>query len=238
MSPSPVQAPTTKHPRLTHAPSFSQIRHALFRWAQASPATEVNLGEEQQRQQAEQQQERPPLPEDSSERFLMDLQAKLKQILEDGQSEADREPDRGQDVESSWSNTPPALGTASTDADTEGFQALPPDDDDLLSDDELDADDDDESDRELEEETAATPLPSQAQSRPAPWMSQTPRRTVAGSKCCGWWYHTGGRYTGSHRWSYHTDPGPGPVRWAPHPRIPRRFHQRPYQPSPKPQQQQ
>ncbi|KAF8260984.1 hypothetical protein EI94DRAFT_1810948 [Lactarius quietus] len=160
--------------------------------AQASPAIEVNLGEGQQRQQAEQQQERPPPPEDSFDRFLMDLQIDLRRTLEDGQPEtepeADREPDRGpQDVGPTV--VPPLvypreipMSTESADTDFEGLPALPPDDDDLLSDDELDADDEDEDDREPEEETAANPLPTQAESRLAPPASQTPRRTVAGSE--------------------------------------------------------
>ncbi|KAI9451124.1 hypothetical protein BJY52DRAFT_130832 [Lactarius psammicola] len=173
----------------------------------ASPAIEVSLGDGQQRQQA-QQQERPPPPEDSFERFLMDLQVDLRRTLEDGQPEAepeaDREPDRRQDVEPSRVDTPPlvypqesplsAADRASANADvdfSEGLPALPPDNDELLSDDDLDADDDetpDENDREPEEETAAPPqpsssaLPSQPESRPAPQASQTPRRTVAGSE--------------------------------------------------------
>ena len=165
--------------------------------AQASPAIEVNLGDGQQRQQAE-QQERPPPPEDSFERFLMDLQVDLRRTLEDGQPEAepeaDREPNRGQDVEPTGVDTPPLvypreipLSMASADADVdfaEGLPALPPDDDDLLEDDELDADDEEtpNDDRVPEEETAAPPLPSQAESRSAPQASQTPRRTVAGSE--------------------------------------------------------
>ena len=162
--------------------------------AQASPAIEVSLGEGQQRQQQAQQQERPPPPEDSFERFLMDLQVDLRRTLE-AEPEADREPDRGQDVEPSGvDDTPPLVypqespfSAANRDADidfSEGLPALPPDNDEFPSDDELDADDDetpDEDDREPEEETAVPPLPS-LESRSAPQGLQTPRRTVAGSE--------------------------------------------------------
>jgi hypothetical protein len=151
----------------------------------SSPAIEVSLSEGQQRQQqqAQQQQERPPPPEDSFERFLMDLQVDLRRTLEAEPEVADREPDRGLDVEPSAVNDTlplvyPQESPASADVDidfSEGLPALPPDnDDELLSDDELDADDEDE---ELEEETAVPP--SQP---PAPLASQTPRRTVAGSE--------------------------------------------------------
>lgn len=164
--------------------------------AQASPAIEVSLSDGQQRQQ-QAQQERPPPPEDSFERFLMDLQVDLRRTLEDGQPEAepeaDREPDHGQDVEPTGVDTlplvypqEPPLSSASANADidfSEGLPALPPDNDELLSDDELDADDDespDVDDREPEQETVLSP--SQPESRPAPQASQTPRRTVAGSE--------------------------------------------------------
>ena len=61
---------------------------------------------------------------------------------------------------------------------SEGLPALPPDNDDLLSDDETP----DEDDREPEEENAVPPLPSQPESRPAPLAPQPPRHTVAGSE--------------------------------------------------------
>ena len=121
----------------------------------------------------------------------MDLQVDLRRTLE-AEPEADRELDREQDVAPSVVDDAPPLvfpqesplstadGT-SAGADinlSEGLPALPPDNDELLSDDETS----DEDNREPEEETAEPPLPLQPESRPAPLVPQTPRSTVAGSE--------------------------------------------------------
>ena len=168
--------------------------------APSSPAIEVNLGDGQQRQQEAQPQERSPPPEDSFERFLMDLQVDLRRTLEDGQPEAESEPEQEQEVEPVGVDSPPliypqeaSLSThdrQSTDDDSdfiEGLPALPPDDDDLLSyyhhsDDNVP---DIGDDRPLEEETASDPPPVPSQQPPSqpPSEPQTPtRRTVAGSE--------------------------------------------------------
>ena len=146
----------------------------------------------------------------------MDLQVDLRRTLE-AEPEAERDPDREQDVVPSIvDDTPPLvyphelpLMTADgsfADADinfSEELPALSPDNDELVSDGELDADDDetpDEDDSESEEETAVRPLPLPPESRLAPLAPQTPHRTVAGPERLGV-ASTDGRCTASQRWS-------------------------------------
>jgi len=115
--------------------------------APSSPAIEVNLGDGQRQQQQTQQQERSP-PEDSFDRFLMDLQVDLRRTLEDGRPENEPELEQEQEREVSpvgldaeplvYPQEPPpsthGLGSATTEAldFSEDLPALPPDDDDLL----------------------------------------------------------------------------------------------------------
>ncbi len=167
--------------------------------APSSPAIEVNLGDGQQRQQQAQQQERSSPPEDSFERFLMDLQVDLRRTLEDGQPEAESEPEQEQEVDPVSVDSPPLIYPQEAPLSThdresadevldfsEGLPALPPDDDDLLpyphrpDDDVPDIGDD----RQLEEESVSDPppVPSQPSSQ-LPSAPQIPtRRTIAGSE--------------------------------------------------------
>jgi type II secretory pathway pseudopilin PulG len=179
--------------------------------APSSPAIEVNLGDGQRQQQQTQQQERSP-PEDSFERFLMDLQVDLRRTLEDGRPENEPELEQEQGREVSpvgvdaeplvYPQEPPlsthGLGSATEALDfSEDLPALPPDDDDLLpSHDE--ADDDTPvigNDRQpgLEDEPVTTVSPPAPLSPPPPLpappsqllpvMPPPPtRRTVAGSE--------------------------------------------------------
>jgi hypothetical protein len=154
----------------------------------SSPAIEVNLGDGQQRQQQEQRERSPP-PEDSFERFLMDLQVDLRRTLEEGQPEAESEPEQEQEVEPVSEDLPPLIypqeaplsthdrPSADEDLDFgESLPALPPDDDDLPP---HHQPDDIGDDRQLDGDIAvsdSSPAPSQP-------PSQTPmRRTVAGSE--------------------------------------------------------
>lgn len=164
--------------------------------APSSPAIEVNLGDGQQRQQEAQPQERSP-PEDSFERFLMDLQVDLRRTLEDGQPEAESEPEQEQEVEPVGVDLPPLIypqevplsthDRQSTDDDFESLPALPPDDDDLLSyyhqpDDNVP---DIGDDRPLDDEIVSDPSPVPSQQLPSrlPSEPQTPtRHTIAGSE--------------------------------------------------------
>ncbi|KAH9978379.1 hypothetical protein BJV74DRAFT_138951 [Russula compacta] len=130
--------------------------------AQSPPAIEVNLGdgeqqqEQQERQQQhQQQQQRSPPPEDSFDRFLMDLQVDLRRTLEDGQPETETESgaeqrEREAEPVGMEEDAPPLiypreapLSLSSTDGrhqsvaealdfSSEHLPALPPDDDDLL----------------------------------------------------------------------------------------------------------
>ena len=159
----------------------------------------------------------------------MDLQVDLRRTLE-AEPEAEREPDREQDVVPSIvDDTPPLLYPQESplmtadgsfaDADinfSEELPALSPDNDELVSDAELDADPDetpDEVDSESEGETAVRPLPLPRESRLAPLAPQTPRRTVAGPERLGV-ASTDGGCIAYHRWSSHT----GLVRRASHTR--------------------
>jgi hypothetical protein len=161
----------------------------------SSPAIEVNLGDGQQRQQQAQQRERSPPPEDSFDRFLLDLQVDLRRTLEEGQPEAESEPEQEQEVEPVSVDSPPLIypqeeplsthdrQSADEDLDFgESLPALPPDDDDLPS---HHQPDDIGDDRQLAEDTAvlnSSPAPSQLPSQ-SPSAPQTPmRRTVAGSE--------------------------------------------------------
>ena len=162
------------------------------RSAPSSPAIEVNLGDGQRQEQA--QQPFPP-PEDSFDRFLLDLQVDLRRTLEDGRPETELEPEQEQEV-------PPAVdaeplrypeeaplstrGQESASDFSEGLPALPPDDDDLLNHDE--ADDNVPvigNDGRLEEETVTVSHPA-PRSPPPPLLPSIPpppsRRTVAGSE--------------------------------------------------------
>ena len=170
--------------------------------APSSPAIEVNLGDGQ-RQQA--QQERSPPPEDSFERFLMDLQVDLRRTLEDGRPENESEPEQEQEQDVS----PPdvdaqplvypqeaPLSTDGLESATEAFDfsedlpALPLDDDDLLPNhDEADAPVDGRPGLEEELVTTASPPVPLSPPPPSPPPSQLPaipppstRRTVAGSE--------------------------------------------------------
>jgi len=168
--------------------------------APSSPAIEVNLGDGQQRQQEAQPQERIPPPEDSFERFLMDLQVDLRRTLEDGQPEVESEPEQEQEVEPVGVDSPPLIypqeaplstyDSQSTDDDfdfIESLPALPPDDDDLLSyyhqpDDNVP---DIGDDRPLDEDIVSDPppVPSQQPTSQPPSELQTPtRHTIAGSE--------------------------------------------------------
>ena len=158
--------------------------------APSSPAIEVNLGDGQRQQQA-QQQER--FPEDSFDRFLMDLQIDLRRTLEDGRPETESEPEQEQEQE-----VPPVgvdaqpliypqeaplstHGRESEAFDFESYPALPPDDDDE-ADDNLPVI---EVDGQVEEETAAisSPVPFSQPPSQLPSMPPPPtRRTVAGSE--------------------------------------------------------
>ena len=162
------------------------------RSAPSSPAIEVNLGDGQR------QQDRLPPPEDSFERFLMDLQVDLRRTLEDGRPETESEPEQEQEVPPVGVDPQPLVypreaplstrggESASEVVDfSEGLPALPPDDDDLLNHDE--ADDNVPvigNDGRLEEETVMVSPPVPRSSPPQlPSMPLPPtRRTVAGSE--------------------------------------------------------
>jgi hypothetical protein len=160
----------------------------------SSPAIEVNLGDGQRRQQ---QQERSP-PEDSFERFLMDLQLDLRRTLEDGRPEVESEPEQEQRVPPVGIDAQPSiypqeapLSTHGHESATEaldfseGLPALPPDDDDLLP-------NHDEADENAPVIGDGSPLEDEtvAVSPPVPFSPQLPsippppptRRTVAGSE--------------------------------------------------------
>jgi hypothetical protein len=172
--------------------------------APSSPALEVNLGDGQRQQQQTQQQERSP-PEDSFERFLMDLQVDLRRTLEDGRPENESEPEQEQEQEQEVSpvgvDAQPLvypqeapLSTHGLESTTEALDfsedlpALPLDDDDLLPNhDEADTPaigDDGQPGRDEEPVTTVSPPvplsqpPSQLPSMPLP----PTRRTVAGSE--------------------------------------------------------
>ncbi|KAI9507239.1 hypothetical protein F5148DRAFT_981682 [Russula earlei] len=158
-----------------------------------SPAIEVNLGDDEQPQQQGQQQERSSPPEDSFERFLMDLQVDLRRTLEDGQPETESEPEQEQDVEPVGADPPPLLypreaplspddrQSASEDFG-ESLPPLPPDDDDLPNYHEADDSAPDLGDHGPLEGTGTDLQPAPSPSQP-PSMQQTPtRRTVVGSE--------------------------------------------------------
>jgi hypothetical protein len=178
--------------------------------APSSPAIEVNLGDGQRQQQQVQQQERSP-PEDSFDRFLMDLQVDLRRTLEDGRPENELEPEQEQEQEQEV--TPAGvdaqplvypqeapLSTYGVESATEALDfsedlpALPLDDDDLLPNhDEADTPViGDDGQPGLEEEpvtTVSPPVPLSQPPPPSPPPSQLPvmplppmRRTVAGSE--------------------------------------------------------
>jgi hypothetical protein len=175
--------------------------------APSSPAIEVNLGDGQ-RQQQQAQQERSPPPEDSFERFLMDLQVDLRRTLEDGRTENESEPEQeqeqgvspvGVDAQPLVYPQEAPLSTHGLESATEAFDlsgeypALPPDDDDLLPNyDEADTPVVGDGQPGLEEEpltTVSPPVPSSQPLPPSPPPSQLPaipppptRRTVAGSE--------------------------------------------------------
>jgi hypothetical protein len=179
--------------------------------APSSPAIEVNLGDGQRQQQQTQQQERSP-PEDSFERFLMDLQVDLRRTLEDGRPENESEPEQEQEQEQEVSpvgvDAQPLVYPQEAPLSTHGLEsatealdfsedlpALPLDDDDLLPNhDEVDTPViGGDGQPGLEEEpvtTVSPPVPlSQPPSPPSPPPSQLPampppptRRTVAGSE--------------------------------------------------------
>jgi hypothetical protein len=178
--------------------------------APSSPAIEVNLGDGQRQQQQAQQQERSP-PEDSFDRFLMDLQVDLRRTLEDGRPENESEPEQEQEQEQEVSpvgvdaqplvypqETPLSrhgLESATEALDfSEDLPALPLDDDDLLPNhDEADTPViGDDGQPGLEEEpvtTVSSPVPLSQPPPPSPPPSQLPvmpppptRRTVAGSE--------------------------------------------------------
>ena len=168
--------------------------------APSSPAIEVNLGDGQ-RQQQQAQQERSPPPEDSFERFLMDLQVDLRRTLEDGRADNESEPEQepqeqeqeqeqevfpvGVDAqplvyphEAPLSTHGPESTTEALDF-SEALPALPPDDDDLLlNHDEADAPVvGDDSQPGLEEGPMATvspPVPLSQPPLPSPPPSQLP----------------------------------------------------------------
>jgi hypothetical protein len=158
--------------------------------APSSPAIEVNLSDGQRQQQQAQQQER--FPEDSFERFLMDLQIDLRRTLEDGRPETESEQEQEQEVPPVGVDPQPLiypqeapLSTHESAAEvvdfSEGLPALPPDDDDLLSQDEEPAIG---VDGQVEEDTVAVspPVPFSQPSQ-LPSMPPPPtRRTVAGSE--------------------------------------------------------
>ena len=180
--------------------------------APSSPAIEVNLGDGQRQQQQAQQQERSPPPEDSFERFLMDLQVDLRRTLEDGRPENESEPEPEQEQEQEQEVSPVGvdaqplvypqeaplsthgLGSTTEVLDfSEALPALPPDDDDLPDYDEADTPViGDDGQPGLEEETVTTvspPVPLSQPLPPSPPPSQLPaipppptRRTVAGSE--------------------------------------------------------
>ncbi|KAH9953134.1 hypothetical protein BC827DRAFT_1273804 [Russula dissimulans] len=164
--------------------------------APSSPAIEVNLGDGQHGQQ-----ERPPPPEDSFERFLMDLQVDLRRTLEEGQpdaeSEQEQEPEQEQDVEAVGADAPPLVYPREAPLSTHDRQsapeilddfggslpALPLDDDDLLPNHHHEADASSAviADDARLEEASATASPSALS--PPPSQPQTPtRRTVVGSE--------------------------------------------------------
>ena len=177
--------------------------------APSSPAIEVNLGDGQ-RQQA-QQQERSP-PEDSFERFLMDLQVDLRRTLEDGRPENESEPEpqpeqeQEQEASSVGVDAQPLVYPQEAPISTHGLEsatealdsgedlpALPLDDDDLLNHNEADTHAiGDDGQPVLEEEpvtTVSPPTPLSSPPPPSPPPSQLPvmplpptRRTVAGSE--------------------------------------------------------
>lgn len=172
--------------------------------APSSPAIEVNLGDGQRQQQRAQQQERSP-PEDSFDRFLMDLQVDLRRTLEDGRPENESEPEQEQEQEQEVSpvgvDAQPLvypqeapLSAHGVESATEALDisedlpALPLDDDDLLPNDEADTPvigDDGQPGLEEEPETTVflpvplSPPPSQLPAMPPPPPT---RRTVAGSE--------------------------------------------------------
>jgi hypothetical protein len=161
--------------------------------APSSPAIEVNLGDGQ-RQQQTQQQER--FPEDSFERFLMDLQVDLRRTLEDGRPETESEQEPEQEIPPVGVDAQPLIYPQEAPLSThghesaaevldfsEGLPALPPDDDDL------DEVDDNVPvigvDGQVEEETAAVSAPVLYSQPPSQLPSMPPpptRRTVAGSE--------------------------------------------------------
>ena len=172
--------------------------------APSSPAIEVSLGDGQRQQQQSQQQERSP-PEDSFDRFLMDLQVDLRRTLEDGRPENESEPEQEQEQEVTPAGVDAQplvypqeapLSTHGVESATEALDfsedlpALPLDDDDLLpSNDETDTPViGDDGQPGLEEEPVTTVSPPVPLSQPPP-PSQLPamplpptRRTVAGSE--------------------------------------------------------
>ena len=176
--------------------------------APSSPAIEVNLGDGQLQQQQAQQQERSPPPEDSFERFLMDLQVDLRRTLEDGRPENESEPEPEQEQEVSPVGVDaqplvypleaplPGHGLESTTEAldfSEVLPALPPDDDDLPNHEQADTPvmgDDGQPGFEEEPETIVSPpVPLSQPQPPSPPPPQLPaipppptRRTVAGSE--------------------------------------------------------